>query len=123
MHGFVSCPKEPKNPWRIFSLTDLDVSYIAHFLKTIRKRYGAFPVTGSKPEWGAQRVKGLSMTKAVSHAVKKMICRDRSIGQKDTETTLIEQFLYPKFGPGQMWEVVARRIQELGGEIRLGTQG
>jgi protoporphyrinogen oxidase len=39
------------------------------------------------------------------------------IGQKGTETSLIEQFLYPKFGPGQMWEEVARRVIEMGGEI------
>ena len=42
------------------------------------------------------------------------------IGQKDTQTSLIEQFLYPKFGPGQMWDEVARHIKEKGGEIRTG---
>ena len=39
------------------------------------------------------------------------------IAQKGTETSLIEQFLYPKFGPGQMWEKIAARVQEMGGEI------
>jgi protoporphyrinogen oxidase len=39
------------------------------------------------------------------------------IRQKHTETSLIEQFLYPKFGPGQMWEEVARQIRDKGGEI------
>jgi protoporphyrinogen oxidase len=42
------------------------------------------------------------------------------VRQKDTETSLIDQFLYPKLGPGQMWEEVARRIREGGGEIRTG---
>ncbi len=42
------------------------------------------------------------------------------IAQKGTETSLIEQFLYPKFGPGQMWEEVARKIVALGGEIVTG---
>ncbi len=51
---------------------------------------------------------------------RRMILKDRSIDQKTTETTLIEQFLYPKYGPGQMWETVAQRIKEQGGEIRLG---
>ena len=36
----------------------------------------------------------------------------RDVSQKDTETSLIEQFLYPKFGPGQMWEEVARRFKK-----------
>src|SRR5690606_34056799 len=39
------------------------------------------------------------------------------IAQKDTETSLIEQFLYPKHGPGQLWEEVARLVEEMGGEI------
>jgi protoporphyrinogen oxidase len=41
----------------------------------------------------------------------------RDLAQKDTETSLIERFLYPKLGPGQLWEEVARRVQEQGGEI------
>jgi protoporphyrinogen oxidase len=45
--------------------------------------------------------------------------RSAGIAQKSTETSLIEQFLYPKFGPGQLWEAVAARITEQGGEIRL----
>jgi len=72
-----------------------------------------------KPEWGAQRIKGLSITGVIAHATKKMLCRDESVAQKGTETTLIEQFLYPKFGPGQMWEAVAAIICEKGGEVHL----
>ena len=45
--------------------------------------------------------------------------KDTSIQQKKTETSLIEQFMYPKLGPGQLWEEVARRIEEKGGEIHL----
>lgn len=71
-------------------------------------------------EWGAQRIKGLSITKTLHHALKSVFHKDHSINQKKTETTLIEQFLYPKFGPGQMWEEVARKVQEMGGEIHMG---
>ena len=42
------------------------------------------------------------------------------IGQKDTETSLIEKFLYPKLGPGQLWEEVASRVRAEGGEILTG---
>jgi protoporphyrinogen oxidase len=74
-------------------------------------------------EWGAQRIKGLSVWAAIAHALKKAVHRGGGdIGQKDTETSLIEQFLYPKFGPGQMWEEVARLIKEKGGEIRTGCR-
>ena len=70
-----------------------------------------------KPEWGAQRIKGLSITKAVAHAIKSKFSSNSSIEQKGVETSLIEQFMYPKLGPGQMWEEVARIIKENGGEI------
>jgi protoporphyrinogen oxidase len=60
--------------------------------------------------------------KATFHAFKTAISRDRNISQKDTETSLIETFLYPKFGPGQMWETVALHIQRMGGEIYLNSK-
>lgn len=72
-----------------------------------------------KPEWGAQRIKGLSITRAIKHAVKAALRRDMSIGQKEIETSLISQFLYPKYGPGQLWEAVAEIIKSKGGQIYL----
>ena len=72
-----------------------------------------------KPEWGAQRIKGLSITKAIIHAAKAIIKKDFSIGQKEVETSLISQFLYPKLGPGQLWEAVADIIKSKGGQIFL----
>ena len=59
----------------------------------------------------------------MKHFVKKMF-RARSEGgdlaQKGTDTSLIERFMYPKFGPGQLWEHVAELIQQKGGEIHMG---
>jgi protoporphyrinogen oxidase len=72
-------------------------------------------------EWGVQRIKGLSITKAVIHAIRKVLNKDKSISQKGIETSLIEQFLYPKFGPGQMWQETARQIQEKGGIVQMNT--
>ena len=72
-----------------------------------------------KPEWGAQRIKGLSISKTILHAIKKLRSQKEGVGQKNTETSLIEKFLYPKYGPGQVWEEVARLIKEKGGEIYL----
>jgi protoporphyrinogen oxidase len=72
-------------------------------------------------EWGAQRIKGLNITKAITNAVQR-IFRKKDVAQKSTETSLIEQFLYPKYGPGQMWEECARRVKELGGEILTGQE-
>jgi len=68
-------------------------------------------------EWGSQRIKGLSITNAILHAFKKRFTSDSSITQKNVETSLIGQFMYPKHGPGQLWEEVAKIIIENGGEI------
>lgn len=64
-------------------------------------------------EWGAQRVKGLSLMKAVWSIVKKPFVKEN----KNVETSLIEQFVYPKKGPGQLWETLAEEIIKKGGEI------
>jgi protoporphyrinogen oxidase len=72
-----------------------------------------------KPDWGAQRVKGLSVAKAVANAISKLIVRKSVRQSVKTETSLIEYFLYPKFGPGQMWEEVAARIREKGCDVLL----
>jgi protoporphyrinogen oxidase len=71
------------------------------------------------PQWGAQRIKGISIKRAIKHAIKAAIRRDMSIGQKEIETSLISQFLYPKYGPGQLWETVADIVKSKGGQIYL----
>ena len=68
-------------------------------------------------EWGAQRVKGLSLSRAVWNVISK------PFRSKDkVETSLIEQYLYPKKGPGQLWEFLADDIRKMGGEIILNTK-
>jgi len=70
-------------------------------------------------DWGAQRIKGLSISAAIKDVFKKAFAKkgDGGVRQKNVETSLIEKFLYPKHGPGQMWEQVAKEVQEMGGEI------
>jgi protoporphyrinogen oxidase len=71
--------------------------------------------------WGQQRVKDLNISKVIGHAVKSLFSSNKSINQRGTNTSLIEQFLYPHSGPGQMWETVAEEIIKLGGTILLNT--
>jgi protoporphyrinogen oxidase len=89
------------------------------FFKSYTEKVWGVPCEEIGAEWGEQRIKGLSILKTIAHHIQKMFRgKDtRDISQKNTETSLIEQFLYPKFGPGQMWEVVAQKVIELGGEI------
>ena len=70
-------------------------------------------------DWGSQRVKGLSITAVLKDIFMK------KFGNKDSakiETSLIEQFIYPKYGPGQLWELVASEITKMGGEVTLGSE-
>ncbi|MEA3244803.1 MAG: NAD(P)/FAD-dependent oxidoreductase [Gemmatimonadota bacterium] len=75
-----------------------------------------------RADWGAQRIKGLSLTRAVSHAVRDLLSSDFAKQQKERETSLITRFYYPKLGPGQVWEVVERQVVEAGGTVRHGAR-
>lgn len=92
------------------------------FFESYTEKVWGVPCSQISPDWGAQRVKGLSITKALVHFLKKLVPRTSTLGQKNIETSLIERFFYPKLGPGLMWETVAKRVVELGGEIRIGER-
>ena len=89
------------------------------FFKDYTEKVWGVPCEKIAAEWGAQRIKGLSVTKAVVHALTSSFRSSADTAQKRTETSLIERFLYPKLGPGQMWEEVARQIVLRGGGIHL----
>lgn len=89
------------------------------FFKSYTEKVWGVPCDKISAEWGAQRIKGLSVAKALTNALAKPFRRSRGVSQKGVETSLIEQFLYPKFGPGQMWETCAARVEEQGGTIRF----
>ena len=96
------------------------------FFKSYTEKVWGTPCDQISAEWGAQRIKGLSLTTALKHFVKKAFsgspkptAGSDNISQKGTDTSLIERFLYPKFGPGQLWEHVADKVIAGGGEIHM----
>ena len=93
------------------------------FFKSYTEKVWGVPCQEISAEWGAQRIKGLSLKAVALHFLRKTFAPGRSdgIAQKQTETSLIEKFLYPKFGPGQLWEHVADLVRAGGGEIHLGV--
>lgn len=82
------------------------------------KVWGVAP-SNIPPDWGAQRIKGLSLAKALWHSVKRPFMSRDDLDQKKVETTLIANFYYPKFGPGQLWEQAAMRVQTKGGALHM----
>jgi protoporphyrinogen oxidase len=81
------------------------------FFKTYTEKVWGVPTTEIRAEWAAQRIRGLSFTSAAKAAF---------LGNRGNKVkTLISEFRYPRYGPGQMWEAMARRIEAGGGEILL----
>src|SRR5918997_153265 len=82
-----------------------------HFFKTYTEKVWGVPTTELRAEWAAQRIKGLSFMSAAKAAF---------FGNKGNKIkSLIEEFHYPRFGPGQMWETMADEIIANGGEMRM----
>lgn len=88
--------------------------YSMFFEDYTEKLWGVHPRDISA-DWGAQRVKGLSVSKAIKNALAKFFGKKN----KEVETSLIEQFIYPKKGPGQLYEKMADEIVRMGGELHF----
>ena len=89
------------------------------FFEDYTEKVWGVPCSQIKADWGAQRIKGLSLRRAVAHAIKDLLSSDFSKAQAERETSLITRFFYPKFGPGQMWETVAMQLDVCGGEVHM----
>ncbi len=101
--------------------TSLENFYINRFGKVLysmffegytEKLWGRHPREISA-DWGAQRVKGLSILAVIKDMLSKLVPgKNRKV-----ETSLIEEFQYPKYGPGQLWEAVGSEFEKMGGKI------
>ena len=81
------------------------------FFKTYTEKVWGVPTSELRAEWAAQRIKGLSFTSAAKAAF---------FGNEGNKVkSLIQEFHYPRYGPGQMWETMTEEIRALGGEVRL----
>jgi protoporphyrinogen oxidase len=112
-------PRLPESTLEDFLINRFGTRLYNTFFRDYTQKVWGVPCREISAEWGAQRIKGLSVTKAVAHALKSPFRTSSDTAQKGMETSLIERFLYPKFGPGQMWEEVAKRVHLLGGTIHL----
>lgn len=92
--------------------------YSMFFEGYTEKLWGRHPSEISA-DWGAQRVKGLSMIAILKDIIAKVF---RKRGETEVETSLIEQFYYPKLGPGQLWEYAATEFEKLGGAIQKNSK-
>jgi protoporphyrinogen oxidase len=84
------------------------------FFKSYTEKVWGVPCTEIRAEWAAQRIKGLSFFSAAKAAF---------FGNKGNKIkSLIDKFNYPRYGPGQLWDAMAREIEKRGGEVRLNAR-
>lgn len=93
--------------------------YSMFFEGYTEKLWGRHPSVISA-DWGSQRVKGLSIMGVLKNAFRKLLPKKR--GSEEVETSLIEEFWYPKLGPGQLWETVAQNAEDAGVTIVKGAK-
>ena len=90
--------------WRLYRI----------FFKTYTEKVWGVPATTIQADWAAQRIKNLSLARAILNAL--------SIRKGSTKvTSLIDEFKYPKFGPGMMWETCAELVTESGSLIEMNS--
>jgi len=90
------------------------------FFKTYTEKVWGISCHEISPEWAGQRVKGLSFLTAIKHALLRK--QPRQQDKKSLIKTLIEEFDYPKLGPGMMWRAMAEIIQKKGSQIYFGKE-
>jgi protoporphyrinogen oxidase len=95
--------------WRLYN----------HFFKTYNEKVWGVSASEIAADWGAQRIKGMSLFAAVWEPVRAKLFGNRD-GSKQV-TSLIEEFNYPKYGPGQMWEKCTELVTAKGTEVVFGA--
>jgi protoporphyrinogen oxidase len=114
-------PQKPELTLEQFFINRFGRELYNTFFKDYTEKVWGVPCNRIPASWGQQRIKNLNIGKMLAQAMKSVFISNNSIDQKGTSTSLIEQFLYPKYGPGQMWETVADTIKKLGGELYLNS--
>ena len=102
-------PKRPEEDLESWVSNRFGARLFRIFFKTYTEKVWGVPCTEIKAEWAAQRIRGLSLFKAVWHAIRK----------DPTIKTLIDEFDYPRLGPGQMWETFQANVEAAGSKVLL----
>ncbi len=105
--------KRPENSLEDFYINRFGRKLYSMFFEYYTQNLWGRHPSEISPDWGAQRVKGLSITAILRDIFGKILHREN----RHVETSLIEEFSYPKLGAGQIWEIAAEEITRMGGRI------
>ncbi|MEG7361911.1 NAD(P)/FAD-dependent oxidoreductase [Pseudomonas citronellolis] len=111
-------PIKPETSLQDFLINRFGEKLYRQFFKEYTEKVWGVGCDEISAEWGAQRIKSLSIIGAIVHAIKKVL----GLGADVAHTSLIERFIYPKYGPGQMWEQVAERFVAAGGRLEMNSR-
>ena len=106
-------PRRPEKSLEDFFINRFGRLLYLQFFKEYTEKVWGTPCDQISAEWGAQRVKSLSIMKALLHAVLKPFRHGSGLGGAQ-QTSLIERFLYPKYGPGLLWETTVEKLRARG---------
>ncbi len=108
-------PKRPEEDFATWVSNRFGKRLFEVFFKTYTEKVWGIPCSEIQAEWAAQRIKGLSLMTALKNA----LIGDRSASKQDTVKTLINQFLYPRHGPGMMWEKAQELVEGMGSRVLM----
>ncbi len=111
-------PRKPERHLEDYLVNHFGTELYATFFRDYTEKVWGRKCTEIDPSWGRQRIKGLSLLQALLQAFQRSKSDD--IEQKSVNTSLINFFLYPKYGPGFLWERAAVLAQEAGAKIAYG---
>ena len=107
-------PIEPERSYEDWVVNRFGRMLFNTFFKTYTEKVWGMPTSEITPDWAAQRIKGLSLLGAALNALRPK--------RGSVIKTLIEEFRYPRLGPGQMWEVARDRVVDGGGAVHMGRR-
>ena len=108
-------PKRPEEDFATWISNRFGKRLFEVFFKTYTEKVWGIPCSEIQAEWAAQRIKGLSLMTALKNA----LIGDRSANKQDAVKTLINQFLYPRHGPGMMWEKAQELVEGMGSRVLM----
>lgn len=108
------CPKRPETSFEDWVSNRFGRRLYSIFFKTYSEKVWGIPCTELSADWAAQRIRNLDLGKAVLNAL--------GIGRGKDVASLIDEFQYPRFGPGQMYEQMSKKAQALGANVRLNSR-
>jgi len=115
-------PKKEEKNLEDFFINRFGKELYLTFFKSYTEKVWGIPCTEISADWGRHRIKGLNLLRSLGHFFSSLLKERDDVAQKNKETSLIDQFLYPRLGPGQLWEAVRDDVVAKGGVIQMNAR-